>query len=60
MITGQGHSQKFLVTLQVQIDLKYDISFMDEKTRVKFRRTLTETGLCFTWGSSVGHLFTSR
>ncbi|KDR15054.1 Sodium channel protein Nach [Zootermopsis nevadensis] len=45
---------------KVQIDLKYDISFMDEKTRVKFRRTLTETGLCFTWGSSVGHLFTSR
>ncbi|XP_023722025.2 sodium channel protein Nach [Cryptotermes secundus] len=39
---------------------QYDISLMDEETRVKLRPTLSELGLCFTWGSSITHLFAPR
>jgi hypothetical protein len=40
--------------------LENDISYMDEGTDVKLQPTLTEIGLCYTWGSSVAHYFASR
>ena len=49
-----------VLSFQLQSPLTNEISFMDEETNVKLQSTLTETGLCFTWGSSVAHHFAPR
>jgi len=51
---------KSVLPFQIHSPLTHDISFMDEGTNVKLQSTLTEIGLCFTWGSSMAHLFAPR
>jgi hypothetical protein len=33
---------------------------MDEESDVKLRPTVSELGLCFTWGSTISHFFAPR